>query len=437
LCAQSDFVFIYKFNLYFIGILVLLSIGRDVRAQEFRYDKYDLEDCAPGQNLSLQSIHQDVSGNMLLLTNNGLYKYDGLTYRYIHGTLPVEKVIEQKNKQLLVTSPLGVWELLLQADTFQLNMVAACPMPVQVYTDRQEQVWIAGSDGTILKVKAGNRTAFKPVNAIQNCFFVELNDILWMATLQGQWFWFSPKTNNFVEETGHTRALNINTILKKSEQTLWIGTASGIQEMMPNFQTNWAEKTIATIPDVNCLFDDEQTNIYIGTKNKGLFSIKKDDSKNKIIPVSFSNTLQNIENVPVKSVFNLCMDRDRDIWISSELGMSHLHAKSFLPFFGKTSMDDWTFLQQAPDNDYYFSRWGITGTLFRLKFNAPDNPTIPVWNTGSGFLEYIIADQHDVWTCNSEGKIFRIHQNKPAGTLDLSKRGSPVFNMLADSKHRI
>lgn len=417
--------------LFTLGLCLLTSA---LSAQEFSYNQYALKDCA--FTAPVVSVCQDNQGNILMLQNGVLYRFDGLNCRSVNGSGDIQSLAGSAGQPIFAMRPSGLSQVISQADSCHLEALLPCQEPVQVYSDPQSQTWIAQRNGTIVRIQNGKQTTYLVGHSIADCFFTSLNGVLWMVANHDRWYWFSGSDDRFVAAQTPALEKGAKLFLKRTEHTIWVASVSGIAEVTIAQNQPRLGQDIVQLPDVTCMVDDGKNYIYLGTAQKGLFRIGKGDHKHTVNPVFFSNTVQNIEKLPFQSVYALCVDRDHGIWISSELGMSHLHAKTFLTFYGQKPLDDWVFIQQGVNKVYYFNTWGTPGTLFRMPAEGSLRP-ISVWNTGNASIYSIACDQADVWASNTDGKIFRCHDNKPAGIIDLSKRGGAVFQLYADSKHRI
>ena len=418
-----------------LPVFVLLLSVHQSQAQEFNYDPNNLKDWEARK--SILSIHQSLEGNLLLLSNDTLYNYDGLNRSSVADSKGISGVFEQRNKRFFAIKQSNIYEIISQLNHVQLKFFEKSASPVHIYTDQNDQIWIAESSGLIIRLEKGKRSEYKIGRSIAQCYFLELNGVLWMITNDGLWYRFSAEQNNFVAADTLLGIKSITSVLKRTEQSVWVGSATGIDEVWINGSKPQLGKNITPIPNIHCLLDDNKDYIYMGFRGAGLHRIRKNDPTNSISPVKFLNTAQNIEPVPSKSIFHLCLDRDQGIWVSSELGIGHLYAKTFQSYYGNNRIDDWAYVTQTANKDYYYTRWGISSTVFRIPAGQSDHQDIPISKAGTSAVYSMTSDGDDVWASNSIGKIFRISDQKFAGLVDLSWRGGAVFQVHADSKHRI
>lgn len=418
-----------------LTVLVLLLAVNRSQAQEFNYDYDNLKEWEG--RTSLSAIHQCLEGNLLLLADNSLYHYDGLTYSLVADSKGITAVFEQKDKRFFAVKQSSIFEIISQPRSIQIKFFTNCTTPIQIYTDHNDQTWIAESSGEIIRLKKDKRSAYKIGRTIDQCYFTELDGILWMITNGGLCYWFSDAQNSFVAIDIPLGIASITSVLKRTEQSLWVGSTTGIQEVLMSDGHPQLGKSITHISNVNCLLDDNNDYIYIGCLGGGLHRIRKNDPTNSINPVKFLNTAQNIESVPSKSIYHLCLDRDQGIWVASELGIGHLYKKTFQSYYGNNRIDDWAYVTQTVNKDYYYARWGISSTIFRIPAGQSEHEAIPIFKAGTSAVYSMTSDGDDVWASNSGGKIFRISNNKFAGLIDLTWRGGAVFQVYGDSKHRI
>ncbi len=418
-----------------LTVLVLLLAVNRSQAQEFNYDYDNFKEWRA--RTSVSAIHQSKAGNLLLLAKDSLYHYDGLDLRFIADSKGITAIFEQKDKKFFAVKQSNIFEIISQPNHAQLKFFANSASPIQIYTDQNDQIWIAESSGEITRLKKDKRSAYKIGRTINQCYFTELDGILWMITNGGLCYWFSDAQNSFVAIDLPLGGASITSVLKRTEQSLWVGSTTGIQEVLISDGNPQLGKNITHIPNINCLLDDNNDYIYIGCLGGGLYRISKNDPTYSINPVKFLNTAQNIESVPSKSVYHFCLDRDQGIWVASELGIGYLYPKTFQSYYGNNRIDDWAYVTQTVNKDYYYARWGISSTIFRIPAGQSEHEAIPIFKAGTSAVYSMTSDGDDVWASNSAGKIFRISNNKFAGLIDLSWRGRAVFQVYGDSKHRI
>jgi signal transduction histidine kinase len=419
-----------------LTVFVLLWTVTRSQAQEFNYDYDNFKEWR--SRTSVSAIHQSRAGSLLLLAKDSLYNYDGLDLRFVEESKGITAIFEQKDKRFFAVKQSNVFEIISQPNHAQLKFFANSASPVQIYTDQNDQIWMAESSGLIIKFENGKRSVYKIGKPIAQCYFLELDGILWMITNDGLWYRFSNEQSNFVAvNTTLLGIRSITSVLKRTEQSLWVGGTTGIQEVWINGGNPQLGKNITHIPNINCLLDDNKDYIYIGCLGAGLHRIRKSDPTYSISPVKFLNTAQNIESLSSKSVFHLCLDCDQGIWVGSELGIGHLYSKTFQSYYDNGRIDDWAYATQTVNKDYYYARWGISSTIFRIPAGQSEHEAIPIFKAGTSAVYSMTSDGDDVWASNSAGKIFRISNNKFAGLIDLTWRGGAVFQVYGDSKHRI
>lgn len=373
---------------------------------------------------------------MLLLFDRGLFRYDGLNCRYVFGSPNIKRLISPIGHPSLALTANLVLEITPAADSLWLIPRLPCQDPIQALVDRNAVLWVAQKNGEVLRLQQDHTTLFSLPELPDTCFMMELEGTVWIIGKQRYWYYFDPDTGQFKSVTSPLNGTAIRDCQKKDEHAVWVVTDSGLFAVNVSPRGASWDRLILTGSDIQSIAADGEKRLYIGTHGRGLLKLDINRDKIKVEPMLFSNTVQNIEMLPSRHIFSLYIDRDHSIWAHTEQGLAHLHAKSFLSFYEKKPMDDWVFVQQSKDSVYYYNTWSTQGAIFRLDPRQSAQPAI-VLNSGTASIYSMTTDEQDVWAGNAEGKIFRVHRDRPGGTIDLSKRGGAVFQVYADRKHRI
>jgi len=255
------------------------------KAQEYQFEKISIEE-GLSQSIVL-NIFQDSKGFLWISTQEGLNKYDG--YKFIHYKN------EPGNNNSL-------------SDSYTRAVVE----------DSENNLWIATNQGGLNKFNTENETFQFFRHDVSNQESIAGNNItalekdtkenLWIGTNYNGLDYFDRQTGKF---THYTKELNsglldnhITTLFyDRSGKYLWIGTHSGLNIL--ELSTNkFIDLNKLLFPQNNSgnlwirkIYQDNNSNVWIGTDAEGLFKISDFTSPQKIN----KEKIQNFKHQPGKT----------------------------------------------------------------------------------------------------------------------------------------
>ena len=228
------------------------------------------------------------------------------------------------------------------------------------YEDSEKNIWI-GTDGGGLNVfnpSSGRFSFYRHDKRNSNslcgdnvlCVMEDSKGNIWAGTWGNGVSIFNKKKNTFTHlrhDPANTNSLcndNAWTILEDSDKNIWIGTyGGGLDRYDPrtgkftHFSYDERVDTGLRGDWINALYEDEDGNIWITTAGAGINIYNKKTG-------TFSYMLNRLEdNVNSRNLGCITEDRNKDLWISSTMGLYMLNRKS-----GKTTL--FTTEQGLPSN---------------------------------------------------------------------------------------
>jgi ligand-binding sensor domain-containing protein len=198
-----------------------------------------------------------------------------------------------------------------------------------LYQDKKNRIWIGTDKGLNLYVPSLNK--FKLFSSGEYGFknfelkkiIEDQSGMLWIATYGGGIAVFNPDQEKIIK--WYNRATNsingnlINTVFIDSHEDVWIGAESvGLKrlnkslnrfEYYPPF--NLGEQT------VNCIKEDEDGYLWVGTWANGLYKYGLINKKN----IHYSFNSKNEFSIPGQTIRDLCFDAFDHIWLVSTNGI--------------------------------------------------------------------------------------------------------------------
>ena len=200
---------------------------------------------------------------------------------------------------------------------------------VDITHDRQGYIWIATGagvnrfDGNSFKLYNEKNSSLTGCN-VNAVLGDPYRDKVWVAILRKGLFCFDYSTETFTQisiNTLNVKTENISDLIMASDSGLWITDfKSGIYHYNPD-NDKTTEFNSSELPCIeekfNTAVDDGMGNLYIGSKDDGLCVLSLKDKSVK------HYTSDNNENsIPDNCVNSILIDKDKNIWIGTNNGLS-------------------------------------------------------------------------------------------------------------------
>lgn len=206
-----------------------------------------------------------------------------------------------------------------------------------IIKDSRERLWISTSDGGIDVYNIKNKEFVNITNtrnkiatglnkAETTTIFKDSKGNILVGTWESGFFILPKNSNNFSNINDSNSSLKSNKVMNFAEDSrgiLWIGTFfSGLYsyDLKKNKLTHHNsldfKKYNINTSIIRKIIVDKKDNIWIGTRS-GLYQIKRTNNSYNITP--FNNKFKSVlgENVNSTTVFSLFEDKENDIWIGS------------------------------------------------------------------------------------------------------------------------
>lgn len=249
-------------------------------------------------NYKVNAICTDTSGFLWLGTNEGLNRYDGISFRIFKhdekdstsiANNTIRKLINTKDNKLIIATDAGVDIYNPQFESFThipcLDNVNCRDITWTICLDQQGTLWIGSINGLFYKRK----------------------DEAYIKNFSDEYVWFKNHEVTELNVTSDTILL----IGTKGEGLFLFNTKNKSYTNYKNIETDY---TSISGNGIEAIFEDSQHNIWIGTDDHGLCIFNKEDSS--FSRISFKTLGTNDFNV---------RDIDEDefgrIWVGSYVGL--------------------------------------------------------------------------------------------------------------------
>jgi signal transduction histidine kinase/ligand-binding sensor domain-containing protein len=184
----------------------------------------------------------------------------------------------------------------------------------------------------------------------------------------------------------------VKSILQTSDGTLWVGTVTGLNRMLPG--QNRFERVEGVTSTVRVLRQTQDGVLWIGTIGQGIFTI----DKGKLTQITAPAQL------PSNTVLNLFEDRENNFWIGTQTGMVRL-TRTQVSIVPLPRANDSDFETIYGDRDGSF--WIGSTSLFQMKDGALTPRVLP--GMGGVHVRNVFRDRSGALWAGTDGNgIYRI-----------------------------
>lgn len=383
------------------------------------------------------SIAQDGKGFIWIATPNGLQRYDGSRFIYYPDMLSnpaggnisgANLYADKKNNLLWIINNTNLEKMELTNKKIQPydneNILKDTSFTFTRYQGENNIEWMLGNQvvyqsGTTANKITQPRLFFFPAGSQQASFITTdgTGDNTWLAT-GSQLLWFVSQNKTVYSSTFNpaqhpllqslskgTWAKSLRLVMIDGQKNIWVSTwgnvlyrydektkkVSQYTLSSPNITAS-NNKTPAALPLVNCMLEDGNHTIWIGTENAGLlrYNPAKDNFDYSIAEESNKKSIRYDYKI-----FSLFQDKEQNIWIGTDKGISVFNP--YRQYFTSVRHEEnnplsipkseiISFIQTA-GGDSYIGTWGGGIAVYdkylnfkkNIFFNGPDDKN-KVWS---------------------------------------------------------
>lgn len=258
---------------------------------------------------SVIAIHQDSFGQMWLGTRDGLNKYDGSNFKIYRNSTSDSLTISNNDILSIEEDNMG-------------NLWVGTYKGLNIYNPKTD------SFKRFSQSNKANSIANNSIWCIK-----EINNEIWFGTANGLSI-YNKKTkefSSFFHKKTNENSLNgnhIKTIFDSKNGTIWIGTRKGLCKVISRKNNRLIVERIVYFDEaskrnqnlfIQSCIEDEDLNLWVGTKTKGLFCLK--NNTNKLISI---NNYKNLDY----DIRALGFDKQKRLWIGSYDGVSIMRSNN-------------------------------------------------------------------------------------------------------------
>lgn len=364
-----------KTLLYFLSFLLLsfplTGLNPKIPLQQSMQTNWTAKDGLPSN--SVNDIIQDRAGYIWIGTFNGLVRFDGINFvtfsKYDgHGfeSNSVTSLLEDPEKNLWIgTNGQGIARYSNDKFTMFNNSDLKDKVIKSLSMDKSGSLWIGTGNGLLRSDQLGNTTT--PLNGMFNEKSIEViyhdpDGLLWISTTEGGVALYSGEIQKKIPALNKIYNIGISSVLKDKGENVWIGTKNnGLFLMKNGFLSSFKDHNDFKAKTITHILQGIYGCVWIGT-DSGLFKY----NNNKFHRYSEDNGLSN------NQVSKIMEDKEGNIWIAtSRGGVNKLSDGKFITLTSKQGLvhNKVNSVFQESNNVYWIGTDGGLSILSNGKFS--------------------------------------------------------------------
>jgi ligand-binding sensor domain-containing protein len=264
-------------------------------------------------NDKITAVYQSVQGYIWLASQEGLVRFDGGSFEVfdkkntpIFPHSQVTALVEDKDSTLWINTIRGILKYKHgKFEEVQADKGVAPFIGTTLFIDRKGNCLVGTRTG-ILQVVDGRLANF---GGTAHHTFISVNTLcddsegnLWIGTAQG----LKCLSGGVLKEIGSgiPAGASITSLTLGQDQTLWVGTLSGLYSAKPGSPRKF--ESVRTLADqtIRSLCGDRRDHVWIGTEQNGLYRY----AGGKL------DAITTREGLSANYILSLCEDREGNIW---------------------------------------------------------------------------------------------------------------------------
>jgi len=386
----------------------------------------------------VKSIVRDKQGIVWAATDDGLVRFDGREFRLFQDELPglyAKSVICLADGEMLVTTDMGISRFSESTGNTSFETIGRGGLhqsdtlmwfPKMIFTDQQGRVWLSDNSKVYQYIEGKFRSYYLGSSVATNNFnrsFSFTGDGL------GNFFAFAEPGFVFRYEEGKDKLLpvhlpapitGIHAVFNISRGIILVATAGGLYEMKTGKNNTVVSLRLVSKKDISYMASNSKGFVFAGTWAEGLFILTAAQNGTYL----FNAVTQYTEKV----VNHLFIDKEDNIWASSDIGILLLQETLFGSPYADLTTAYIQDISMAGSGDIYFTDGS---QVFKY---APGSSGLPqrIFHSETAILQ-VVPVRDGLWISDAEGRIgYSNSKGLRLKTFDFSHKGKAIFKLLVD-----
>lgn len=310
----------------------------------------------------INHISEDESKNLLLFTDNGIFKlqsekFVSSNYKELSGINIISSKRDTRGNFWAATENNGVF--LFKKDGTKYHFTEENGLPnnyiLCLFIDRDNNVWI-GTDGSGFSIFKGlsfikyDKYSGLPGNQV-NAVFKDSKNNLWLGTDNGIALYRNNTFNYFFNEKHHPQS-HINTIYEDHAGNIWFGTENGIILFNRNEWKIFAQNETHEIGQIHFIYQHSKSKKVWAASGKGLYEFNGKNFYRK-----YKDTIPAIRIYSIREISDgrLFLSTEKGLTICKNDTVKHIKIKDELG--SKDALDCW---EDKSGNYWFITGRGLT-----------------------------------------------------------------------------
>lgn len=322
-------------------LLVFLTAIASGQQKTIKFDTYSLEDGL--SQSSVTGIVQDRYGFIWISTQDGLNRFDGYTFKTFKSNPKNGNTIPNNYIHFLQKNPLtgnlwfgtnrGIGKMNPKDYTVQrISRNTIENLQGYIFTsltfDKDGSIWVLTEKNGINKInlRSKNIETLRSINgdAELTSLFIDSKNYLWVGTASGQTF-FSEYPYTKFESIDYNSIFTVAPVrgfYESPNNPLMVLTEKGLFTIDEDKRLQIYTETLEIrYGNINCVYQEDNNNLWVGTKDAGLILIQTTKDGREIVSQYQNNQLDN-SSISDNNISCIFEDESGVFWIGTEQGVS-------------------------------------------------------------------------------------------------------------------
>jgi signal transduction histidine kinase/ligand-binding sensor domain-containing protein len=401
--------------------------------QEYRLKQFRVEDGLPGN--VIKAITQDSTGFFWIATDEGLVKFDGISFTTYKGAMHSQYArgfLNSKSGKLYVYSDLDLVEIVNEIDTVIFRSVlrgtrnptdSTLWFPKGIYEDQKNDIWLSEPQ-SVVRLRKGVLTRYnfgvedRSSQFLRSfTFFEDRSGFLYAVSFSGNVYMYDEDEYTFVREP-ITFPSSTND-LKIFNNVLWIASGSGVYTCNLSDKGGFSKPVSISEPfNASHLLLADSLKILVSTFGQEHYFVDSGKKEWETIPF------------PINGVNASFRSKEDDLWMTSNGGVILLQKN----LFHSVSTPEMAFEESITEDTARHVLYHCTmANLYKVDTDSgPSFRSQKILSMPDGYFQSLAFDHRGLWAANAFS-IYLINDDRISRRWDFEAEGRFINDIVLDA----